>query len=454
MNAEQSKYERLWADHARYRQIAPGEQLADHFLSLARPMPHQTTYDFGCGTGRGAARIAKRCRVVGFDFADNCLDTAVRGAFEFVQHDLTRPVDLPLADFGYCTDVLEHIPTADVALVLQNIVQAARRVYLCISTVEDQLGALIGEPLHLTVRPLAWWREQLEAIGYQVAHAQDLGHACVFYGSAWATFGDVEHRVVLNVEEERVAQNVRANLALGLQEVAPHDRQDTEIMLLCGGPSLADSRDEIVAANRAGMPAITVNGSYNWLIENGGRPGAQIILDAREFNRRFTEPPVLACKYLVASQCDPALVASLPKSQTWLWHGAGDVVEHVIHEYAQANAANREWFPVPGGTTVALRALPLLAMLGFQRINVYGLDSCVRAGAHHAYAQPENDGIGVVPISVAGREFLCEGWMVKQAEEFQDVMRHLLIPAGVDLAIHGDGLIAAILEAAAAAKEH
>lgn len=450
--SEQAKYKRLWGEHKQYRAIAPGEQLADHFLSLARPQPHQVCFDFGCGTGRGAARIAKRCQVVGFDFADNCLDDSVRGAFEFVQHDLTQPISREVADFGYCTDVLEHIAPDDVRQVLSNIVTAARRVYLNISTVPDHLGSLIGEQLHLTVQPMDWWRDELKALGFHVAHEQNLGVSCIFYGSAFATFADFEHRTALNVEDEQVAANIRANLRLGLQEVGPHDAQEMEIMLLCGGPSLADFADEIVSRNRAGMPAVTVNGAYNWLIQQGGRPGAQVIVDAREFNRRFTDPPVLGCKYLVSSQCDPALVASLPKGQTYLWHGLGDAVESIVRGYATETGIDREWYPVPGGTTVTLRALPLLAMLGFRRIHVYGFDSCIRGDTHHAYSQPENDGVEAIEVVVGGRTFRAHGWMLKQAEEFQTVMRDLLVPAGVELAIYGDGLIAAILEAAAAAR--
>lgn len=449
MNAEQAKYEALWGQHQQYRTIAPGEQLAEHFLSLAKPLPHQLCVDFGCGTGRGAARIARRCRVLAVDFAANCLDHNVQ--VDFRQHDLIEPLSLEggIADFGYCTDVLEHIPPKDVERVLWNIITAARRVYFNVSTVEDRLGALIGEPLHLTVEPMAWWVGKLEAMGFNVAFKQDLGSSCIIYGSAYFAFGDVEHKVELNIEQERVVDNIRRNLRLGLQEVQPHDAQDTEVMLLCGGPSLGDFADEIVARNRAGMPAITVNGAYNWLIERGGRPGAQVLVDAREFNRRFVEPTVLECKYLVSSQCDHALVASLPRSQTYLWHGASSLVESVV----RGDSLAHEWYPVPGGTTVTLRALPLLAMLGFRRIHVYGFDSCLRGDDHHAYAQPENDGDAVVSIFVAGEEFLCHGWMLKQAHEFQEVMRHLLVPAGVELAVHGDGLIAAILAAAAAKSE-
>jgi len=450
-NPEQRKYEELWKKHPEYRVVAPGEQLADHFLSLAQPLPHDFCYDFGCGTGRGAARISARCRVVGLDFVDGCIDEGVRGKFEFAQHDLTQPVPGPVADYGYCTDVMEHVPPEQVPTVLFNIVRSAKKVYFCISTVDDKMGALIGEPLHLTVKPMAWWKEQLEAFGFTVAFEQDLGAACVFYGSAWMSMGEVAHTVKLNVQEDQVYQNIQENLALGLQEVAPHDAQDTEIMLLCGGPSLADFRDEIIGKNRAGTPVVTVNGAYNWLIENGGRPGAQVLVDAREFNRRFTEPTVLQCKYLVSSQCDTSLVKSLPRSQTYLWHCAGDQVKTAVEDYSKQHERNHAWYPVPGGTTVTLRAIPLLGMLGYRKIHVYGFDSCLRGDEHHAYKQAENDTPDVVEMTVAGKVFKCQPWMAKQAYEFKDVVKHLLAPAGIELAVHGDGLIATILEAASAA---
>jgi SAM-dependent methyltransferase len=463
MNVEQSKYERLWRDHASYRAVAPGEHLADHFIALAHPQQHQTVIDFGCGTGRGALRIAQRTGATmrALDFVAGCMDPQVQasGLVQFEQRDLTQPLrfDRP-ADFGYCTDVLEHIPPEDVDAVLANIVSSARRVYLCISTVDDVMGALIGEPLHLTVRPAEWWREKLESLLQCRIYAEQVTDAAViFWLSAWATFDDIEHRVELNVEQQRIRANIHANLDAGLTEVAPHAPQDGEVILLAGGPSLADHEDEIRAAHKraGGTPIVTVNGAYNWAVERGFAPGLQVIVDAREFNRRFVDPVMPSCRYAVSSQCDPALVASLPRDQVLLWHGAGDEVHGWLREYDEARGQAREYFPVPGGSTVTLRALPLLAMLGFRRIGVYGFDSCLRGGAHHAYRQDENDGTPVVPIAVGGREFLCHGWMIKQAQEFQRVMQYVLIPAGVELAVHGDGLIAAIIEAAAAANlEH
>ena len=52
------------------------------------------------------------------DFAGNCLDEAVRAdlgdGFTFQQHDLNKPVPIH-AQYGYCTDVMEHIPEQDIA---------------------------------------------------------------------------------------------------------------------------------------------------------------------------------------------------------------------------------------------------------------------------------------------------------------------------------------------------
>jgi SAM-dependent methyltransferase len=454
MNLEQAKYEKLWREHPAYRVVAPGEGFVSMFLRNAEVKSHHTVVDFGCGTGRGARKIRQRtgARVIACDFVDQCMDSDVDGV-EFHQHDLTKPLtwleNRPV-DYGYCTDVMEHIPTEDVPQVLANIVSAARRVFFAISTVDDAMGALIGEPLHLTVKPADWWRELLEKHLHCRIIEETVGDTFVaFYLTAYITLADISQSTKLNVEEARIRDNIRTNLGLGLAEVVPHAAQpDLEVMLLCGGPSLNDFTDEIVADAKAGMPIITVNGTYNWAVQQGLKPGLQVIVDARQFNRRFLEPVVDSCQYAISSQCDPALVASVPAAQALLWHSGGDFCREVIEEYSKESLVTREWYPIAGGSTVTLCTLTMLAMLGFRKIHIYGFDSCLRAGQHHAYAQPENDSDPVLEISLDGRKFECASWHWKQAGEFQELVQHVLNPAGVELAVHGDGLIAAILNAA------
>lgn len=168
--AERDKYERMWAIDG-YRELAPGELCAEEFLALAKPHG-ATVIDFGCGTGRGALKIHEAgSPVIAMDFSENCLDAAAK-VLPFIRHDLTEPVGL-WAPYGYCTDVMEHIPTADVERVLENVLAAADTVYFQIATVEDAFGQVIGETLHLTVRPHAWWKSLLASRARVIWEAEE-----------------------------------------------------------------------------------------------------------------------------------------------------------------------------------------------------------------------------------------------------------------------------------------
>ena len=233
----------------------------------------------------------------------------------------------------------------------------------------------------------------------------------------------------LNAEAQYIHANVARNCAMGYQEVVPHDEQPTEILLLAGGPSLARMEGDIRSLNAEGMPIVTVNGTYNWCLQRGLRPGAQIILDSRTFNQRFVEPAIPGCKYLLASQCAANVMDAVPRDKLWMWHG----------EHGQ--------YIVPGGSTVILRAIPLLIMLGFRNIHIYGFDSCLDGDEHHAYEQAENANQMAVKVHYHERIFNCHGWMVTQAQEFCDMQR--MLPDNINLAVYGDGLIAHIIRSCA-----
>ena len=453
---EQKKYESIW-QHDLYREFAPGESYLPQFMRIAKPRSVHSVVDIGCGTGRGALQIYLQtgASVTMLDFAANCLDEDVRGSlgerFRFRQHDITRPIG-EVYDIGYCTDVLEHLPTEDVPAALKNIVCAARRVYFVIATKEDKLGDLVGEPLHLTVQPMSWWLEQLEELGFRVDYSKEYDAGCEIYGSAFADGHDFAKIGSLNTSEQQVRHNIWRNLSLGLQEIVPHKAQpDQRVILLAGGPSLADFEDQIIAEGREGVPIVTTNGAYNWLLARGIKPAAQVMLDARAFNKRFIEPIVDTCKYLICSQSDHDTVASLPKDRTWLWHSGGsDLVQEELDAWAKEYATGREWWPVYGGTTVTSRAITLLAMLGFRQLEIYGWDSCLRGDVHHAYAQPENDSKTIFTIHLGGREFRCHPWQIVQANELGRLVRYVWGKIDdLKLCVHGDGLIAHMLSTSA-----
>lgn len=452
--SEQEKYEKMWTVDE-YRAIAPGELAANTFLSLAKPKPGDEIYDFGAGTGRGSLMLwfMGKMNVTMFDFARNCLDddlvtatTKFPEQIRFVQHDLTEKIGTT-ARYGYCTDVMEHIPPEDVDKVLHNILDAAQSVFFRISTEPDKLGPrYLKQHLHLTVHDYSWWAKKFVEHGCIILHSEDLGGAVDFYVSGWSS--KLPKNIKINTTQDKILDNIKENAKWPCNHIRAHMiQEDVEVQLLCGGPSLEDFKDEIVANHQAGMKTVTVNGTYNWAQDNGIHNVNQCMIDARPFNKRFCEPPRDDCYYFIASQCDPSVFEMLPHDRTFFWHATGspeavDVVEKHYPEYVIAG----------GGSTVALRAIALLRILGFKKMRIYGMDSCCIEGKHHAYSQPENDyKVRNIPVTVADRTFDCQPWMAYQAYDFVDMVKTIGDEFMLD--VKGDGLIAHILKTGAEMPE-
>lgn len=150
---EKNKYQEMWK-HSQYRNESPGMNHVETALSL---FGLGSIIDFGCGTGRALKRFEQSgFNVLGIDITDNSLEEDVN----FIQGCLW---DLPElhADYGYCTDVMEHIPVEKVDPVLKNISRCTDKVYFNISTRDDNLGALIGKRLHMTLMDSENWRKVL-----------------------------------------------------------------------------------------------------------------------------------------------------------------------------------------------------------------------------------------------------------------------------------------------------
>jgi SAM-dependent methyltransferase len=452
-NPEAEKYGRMW-EHEAYRAVSPGEGLVPLFLQTARPPAGSEVLDFGCGTGRAALLLALlgTLKVTMLDFVGNSLDPDIRAALTtqahaltFLKHDLLTPIPR-VARYGVAFDVMEHIPAAKVDQVLGHMLAAAQHVFFSISTAEDRCGALIDETLHVTIRPYSWWLEQLARHGAVIHWSQATDDACYFFVSAWQTGRDVVKAGALNETEAAIRANVAANIGADWLQVHPAGTNDLEVAILGGGPSLADFEAEIRAQHAAGVKLVTLNGAYHWARERGLWPVNQMVVDARPFNARFTHPPDPACLYFIASQCHPSVLEGLPRDRTYLYHTMSALVTDLL----DAQYGPGGYHVIPGGSSVLLRAIPLFRLLGYRKFHLYGCDSSLRDGAHHAYAQTENDAGLVLPVTCnpGGRIFHAHPWMVAQAQEFLDLVRK--IGDVVELAVHGDGLLAYLLNTAAA----
>ncbi len=171
---ECDKYRTMW-NLPDYRDISPGENCVSTFLAEVKP--DGLIVDFGCGTGRASIALkAAGYRTMMIDFADNCRDQEAL-ELPFVEWDLTNPLPMT-APYGFCTDVMEHIPTKDVNAVIRNIMAAAARVFFQISTVEDNFGALLDLSLHLTVKPPEYWYGKMKALGYDIEWREESAIDC------------------------------------------------------------------------------------------------------------------------------------------------------------------------------------------------------------------------------------------------------------------------------------
>jgi hypothetical protein len=463
-NKERFKYEEAWK-HDDYRKISPGEMCLPIFMDTCKPQRNAKFVDWGAGTGRAGHQAWKQgLDVTLVDFVDGCLDKAVRDdlcdSLSFIKHDLAKPIDVR-CDFGYCCDVLEHIPESDLDKVLKTIVTNSGEVFFNISTVEDHFGdALDIGPLHVTVHPYAWWLKKFAEMELVVLHSNEFPNHCLFHVSGhrnfWWTRGGV------NTPQDVIHGQIRENAKWEIEQLRPHgkgeaklrpDDEEPSVILLAGGPSLSEFEDEIRDKRDKGHPLITVNNTFNWALDRGLIPSLQFMIDAREFNNRFVERHAEAdtCKFVIASQCHPSVFEMLPKDRTSMWHISLedediDVIKDVYGEMY------KDWFPVPGGCSVTLRALCALQMIGFRKVELYGFDSSLKEDEHHAYEQTENDGEKIVDVRVAKgtkheRTFKCHPFMAVQAREFQKLTS--IYFQNMDLIVHGDGLIAHLIKTGA-----
>ena len=155
MITEKAKYDKMHGIPG----YSPGPGIS-HVSTALKYMSGSSVIDFGCGTGDAAAAFQKEgYRVTGVDISSKGL----RHDIDFVEASLADLPDVLIpAEWGFCCDVMEHLPPEWIEAALREIAGKVQNCFFSISGVPDSWGKKIGETLHLTVMPCSWWVEQIK----------------------------------------------------------------------------------------------------------------------------------------------------------------------------------------------------------------------------------------------------------------------------------------------------
>lgn len=145
-----------------------------------RPHSGARIIDLGCGAANAGLDLADRGYDVTYlDITDAALPPIIDRK-HFIQSPLwgkwgvgCRHGNGHRWDYGFCCDVLEHIPVEYTMLCIDRILEYCSVAWLQICNKGDDFGKMIGEPLHVTVQPYSWWLVRIATLG-KVVEARDL----------------------------------------------------------------------------------------------------------------------------------------------------------------------------------------------------------------------------------------------------------------------------------------
>lgn len=263
----------------------------------------------------------------------------------------------------------------------------------------------------------------------------------------------------VNTSEDLRLSNVRINSERDLPWFTTFREQERTCVVCCGAPSMKDHLADIRAHQKRGAKIVSVNNSWRLLLASGVNPDVHVMLDARPENVEFVKGAPKSLRFLLASQCHPAVFDALQGYDVGVWHNnfdnGAEKLREILDPWWNEGPNQRPCILVPGGSTVGLRCLWLAAYSGYRTIHVYGMDSSyAEDGTHHAYAQGLNDGETVIDVVMAAKRYRAALWMVRQAHEFQQTWKDLLeyeaepgVKRPVNVFVHGTGLVPDIYRA-------
>jgi FkbM family methyltransferase len=236
--------------------------------------------------------------------------------------------------------------------------------------------------------------------------------------------------VVYCVPLEQRDQQVFHNTIKVQDRIQPAPVTDEPIAIVCFGPSLNDTWEEI----RKFKYIMSGSGSHKFLVERGIIPTHHIEVDPRDHKIDLMGPPQKGTQYYIASTCHPKLFKHLEGYDVKLWH---------IHS-GDSPAVLPTVFPrgeyiFTGGSNVGLRSLVIARFLGFVNQHIFGMDCSMSQDGKHSHASPHPKGSkGYFLTDYDGVEYKVTQPLVEYSRQFFHELKQM---PDVNTVLYGNGML-------------
>lgn len=226
--------------------------------------------------------------------------------------------------------------------------------------------------------------------------------------------------------------NVRINLARGLEEVVPRPDRGEPLHIACAGPSLRDTAELL----RGQKNVWALNGAHDYLISQGiipshgvaQAPEHQILNTFQEMRKDVI--------YAFASCTHPDLVdrALEVGARVAFWNAAAP------DEWGVDFGDRDQVGFVHGGGTIGLRALDMAHMVGFRELHIHGFDASLSVDLRIGPDLPiyEDRRKDIRLFDMRGKFFPALPAHARQVEDIHGVLKPL---EGLRVTWYGDGLM-------------
>lgn len=252
----------------------------------------------------------------------------------------------------------------------------------------------------------------------------------------------------LPIPDEEYIKNVRNNCLMDLPNLGIQKDHDKIMVMVCGGTTVKLYLDDIRVKSKDDKYRIfSSNMTHDWLIENNIIPHYNFIIDPKKSKIADVQYPHKDVKYLIGISCNTGVFKALEGYSVQRVFSVSGIGKPSDVEVVKALLPYQDIAFVVGGSMAGLRAMVIADVMGFQKVEFYGFDSCyfdvnkdTGEPIYYPYKKRRKENI-IEAKTGDGRVFLTSPVFASQARQFIK-WKHRL--GWIDFIIHGDSLTATI----------